>query len=325
VIVLELKQLRLFVGVAEELHFGRAATRLFITQPALSRQIRALEQTLGVELFVRTGRRVRLTAPGAALLEHARAMLADAEAAEIAVRGTMAAAPPFHVGFATLATLGPMPRVLRTFHRIAPGVSIRMRVARAGALLEAVRSSAIDVGFLDQPADGGTDLVVRPISREPLLLAVPVRHPLARTLRRESDATDADALLAMSEAAGIAVGTLADEPFVSFPRAAAPSVADAIERAFRTAGVRPRIAHEAESLLGALGIVAAEMGVTFVPAALARIWPDDIAYATLRDPEPIVELGAVWRRDGGHPALPRLAEAIDLACGSGVEEFAEAE
>ena len=180
---MELRQLRYFVAVAEELHFGRAAYRLRIAQPALSRQIQALEKDLLVQLLFRNRRRVQVTPAGQVFLERARLILARADEAVLATqRAGGGVSGTLNLGFVGSATYDVLPSVLREFLQAAPHVDLTLSEMTVHAQIEALTEKRIDIGLLRLPAKT-EGLVFRRIAREPLYVALPGSHRLADSRR----------------------------------------------------------------------------------------------------------------------------------------------
>src|SRR5579871_1682031 len=213
---MELRHLRYFVAVAEELHFHRAAQRLHISQPPLSQQIRALERELGVSLLSRNRRRVALTAAGAAFLDDARAILTSVERAADRARGIARGSQgTISIGFVGSAMFSPtLPNILREFHDGHPDVELVLRELPTSAQLAALAGGEIDVGVIRGPIDlaeldGQLELMT--IQREHLVVAVPAEHPLAarRRLRAEELRGESFVVLARREAPGLYAGLAA--------------------------------------------------------------------------------------------------------------------
>src|SRR5829696_8369374 len=231
---MELRHLRYFVVVAEELHFGRAAERLHIAQPPLSRQIRDLERELGTPLFERVPRGVELTAAGRAFLPEARLTLAQAERAQrTAQRAARGESGRLRVGFVEAATYsGILPEVLGFFRMHLPNIGLSLFEMDALQQAEALHDGRIDLGILHSaPADAERWLRAEPVYADPLVAAVPDTHrvaPNASPRRRR-----------------IALDELAADPFVLFPRPTAPVLYDDVIARCRAAGFSPRVAQEA--------------------------------------------------------------------------------
>jgi DNA-binding transcriptional LysR family regulator len=281
---MELYSLRYFVAVAEELHFGRAARRLGMAQPPLSRQIRALEAELGARLLERTKRHVALTPAGEVLLEEARRLLAQAERVVEAVhRAARGQTGRLAVGFVGTATYGLLPEILRRFHRRFPEVALTLVEMGSPMQLAALGERRIDVGFL-RPAALDATLAGRVVQREPLLVALPAGHRLAK-------------------AEGITLSDLASEPFVMFPREPRPSYGELLIGYCVAAGFSPRIAQETNEMQTALSLVAAGIGVTLVPASVRSVRRANVVYKPLGEHGPVTELTVVHRQEDDSAAL----------------------
>src|SRR5205809_7267631 len=187
----DLRQLRYFVAVAERLHFGRAAAALHRSQPPLSRAIRALEERLGVALFVRTRRRVELTREGARLLEETRRIVEQLERTALELRGMASGEQGrLRIGFVSLADYGVLPGLLKTFKRVRPGVTLALREMLSPEQAAALAAGELDFGLLLPPVSGEFEHIV--MQRERFVVALPARHRLARSRGK----------LALSELAG---------------------------------------------------------------------------------------------------------------------------
>jgi DNA-binding transcriptional LysR family regulator len=272
----DLRLLRYFVAVAEELHFGRAAARLHMAQPGLSQQIKALERLLGVELLERTSRQVRLTAAGGALLAESRRLLAETERAVDRVRRTGRG----EIGRVTIAAIGSatydvVPRLLRAQRKRLPDVEVVLREMSTPAQVQALRGGEVDVGFLRLPADTA-GLLAHTVREDRMALMLPDAHPLARKSR-------------------IRVRDLAREPLILFPAAPRPSWADTVVAACREAGFEPIVAQEAMESATVVSFVAAGVGVALVPEGLKVLARPGVAFRLLAPPAPVTRLAAVYR------------------------------
>jgi DNA-binding transcriptional LysR family regulator len=273
----ELRHLRYFVAVAEELHFGRAAVRLGIAQPPLSQQIRQLEQELGAALFNRTKRRVELTPAGRAFLEHTRQILAETERAKrVARRAGRGEIGRLAIGFVSSADLDVLPRVLRAWHERFPDVEVELHALLTAAQVEALGHGRIDVGFIRLPTDE-TGLVVDAIQREPLIAVLPERHDLARRAR-------------------VRLRDLANETMLLFARHTAPGYFDVFIGACRRAGFTPRLLAPG-SMQTNLALVAAGLGVSLMPASIRNLRRAGVVYRPLTPPVPQVDMAVAYRRD----------------------------
>ncbi len=288
---MELRHLRYFVTVAEELHFGRAAARLFIAQPPLSQQIRQLEQELGVALFARTSRRVQLTPAGTAFLAEARQILTGvAAAADTAKRAARGETGWLGIGFAASATYDLLPAVLHDFRAAFPEVALSLQELNAAEQASALHGNVIHVGFA-RPYAPEPDAVVHAVQREPFLVALPDAHPLTRS-------------------AFLRLSALAEEPFISFPELPKPSYAGAVRLACEDAGFTPRVVQEVREMQTALSLVAAGFGVALLPSSVQHLHRDGVAYRPLLEPAPRTELAVVSRRDDPSPALQNFLAVV---------------
>ena len=278
---MELRHLRYFVAVAEELHFGRAARRLNLSQPPLSQQIRDLERELRVELFTRSARRVELTHAGKVFLERARNVLSNAgEAAESARRAARGEVGRIAIGFIDAATFRLLPRILRQFRRRMPGVELVLRELSGTAQQAALGHSEIDVGFLRPPiAEEAFD--VRVLVREPLVAAIPARHAMAR---REV----------------IQLEDLAAEPFVMYTPGRSPLYAQVLN-ACSNAGFVPNVVQHSMHIMTLIGLVRGGLGILIVPESARAVRMDGIRYCRLRYSGHLAETAIVSRRGDTSP------------------------
>jgi DNA-binding transcriptional LysR family regulator len=290
--IMELRHLRYFVTVAEELHFGRAAERLHMSQPPLSMQIRALEEEIGARLLNRTQRHVSLTQAGNVFLQEARQILAWIEHAVLmtrrAERGEIGG---LSVGFISVANYNVLPSVLRDFRRRYPLVNLTLKEATTDTQLEDLLNGRIDVGFVLPPIDEPA-LESVAILREPLIAALPTRHPAA------------------SRPGKIPLAALADSPFILFPRRMAPGLYDDIVSFCRKAGFSPRMEQEAIQMQTIVSLVSAELGVSLIPDSLKNLQRTGVVYRQLKEKSPLTEIHLTWRRQD---ALPTLRLFVELA------------
>ncbi len=289
---MELRHLRYFVAAAEEENFGRAAQRLNLAQPALSRQIRDLERELGVALFDRIGRGVRLSAAGAAFLEDARRVLAATRgAAEHARAVGLGEAGTLRLGLLDSAAWGgEVPTALARFRRAHPAVRLELTAANSVSQTAAIEAGQLDAGFLYRQGALPAGLVRRPVREDRLLAALPRGHRLAagRATLRASD--------------------LADEPFVWFARAVAPTYFDRAMAAFATAGLVPRVVQEGESDSVMLSLVSAGVGVSLVNSVARWRRPQGVVLREVADLDLALRLDLVWRA----PPAPALQQLLTL-------------
>ncbi|HEV8437948.1 MAG TPA: LysR substrate-binding domain-containing protein [Methylomirabilota bacterium] len=297
---MELRHLRYFVAVAEELHFGRAAQRLCIAQPPLSQQIRRLEHELGVSLFQRGHRRVDLTDVGRAFLVEARLTLAQADhATQVASRAARGEAGHLIVGHMASAELNVFPRLLPVFRTRYPAVDLEFQLLGASEQLQMLRDGRIHAGFLRLPANDRTLTVMR-VVREPLVAVLPQRHPLAR--RRS-----------------LTLRALGGERLVLFQRRHAPEYYDSLVAICRQAGVEPAIVQETTRLYTTLSLVATGRGVSLMPKCVARLGSPGVVCRPLRAPVPYTEMGLAYDPSKPSRLLRAFVTVVDELFGPLVE------
>jgi DNA-binding transcriptional LysR family regulator len=288
---MELRHLRYFVAVAEELHFGRAAQRLGMAQPPLSQQIRRLEQELGVQLLARTKRRVQLTEPGRAFLDEARRTLAQLNhAIEVAQRANRGELGRLAIGFLGAATYSLLPAILKVFRSRFPGVEIELHELKTSELIQGLRQRRVDVGLVRMPVRDDL-LSVEPILVESLVVALPEHHSLAEKPR-------------------VAFRELAGEAFLLPPRHLAPSFYDQLTDLSQQAGFNLRVGAEASQLQTILNLVAAGMGVTLVPESVMYMGGRGVVFKRMPEPAPTVEIAVAWRRDDPSEVLHAFLQVV---------------
>ncbi len=269
--VLDVRRLGYFIAVAETLHFRKAAERLNIAQPALSQQIRRLEEDLGCQLLTRNRRGVALTSAGLALLETGRRALVQLRHAEDAVRRTAASQVALlRIGFLNPAAFAIVPQLLRRLREEHPDVFLVLREGGSASLLEEVRLGQLDVAFVRGPiTHPGVRIDV--LRREPLIAVLPASHPLARRKR-------------------VPLQALAGEPFIGFLRDSAPSLHDAITRLCMDAGFAPSFVTEASEWYTIVSLVAAGLGVAILPESITTFTRRDAVYRPIAGARREVEL-----------------------------------
>lgn len=295
---MELRQVRYFVAVAEELHFGRAAGRVHVAQPALSKQVMNLEHELGARLLNRRGRKVELTEAGRVFLERARVILEGVAEAELATaRAGRGETGRLTVGFTGMALYGATPRIVKAFGERHPGVDIALREMNTPAMTEAVLAKRVDVGFMHPPVgESGEELAVERMMSEPLIAALPEGHPL-------------------SGLPEVPLGRLAEERFVIVPRDEGPELHDRIMGTCHASGLSPTVANRsAPSQTTALGLVAAGVGVSLVWECMRNLGRSGVVYRPLAGQTPRLETALAWRKDDPSPILASfLALASEFA------------
>lgn len=287
----EIRQIQAFLAVAEEMHFGRAAARLHIAQSPLSQMIRALERELGVELFARTTRSVRLTAAGTALLAPARIIETQLDACRVVTRAAAhGETGVVSLGFGGASGYIVLSALTQAVAERFPGIRLDLRPRTySGEALTRIREGSLDMGVVALPT--GDDLETLTVRTETLLAAIPARHLLA------------------SEAS-VAAADLRDEPFVIYPSAHGSQVRDATFALCATAGFVPHIAHEAPDPYSLLALVGAGMGVAVVVASTTHVSVDGVVYRPFADAAQTLEIAVAWRADNPSPAVHRVIEVL---------------
>lgn len=259
----DLRQLRQFIAVAEELHFHRAAARLNMSQPPLTATVRQLEKEVGAELLERSNRVIQLTAAGKALLVHARQTVEQADLAITAARDAAAG----YVGLLRLtyvgsAMYGRLAKVVRTFRREYSEVKLDLKEATTAAQVMALREGATDLAVLLPPLSNDAGLCLHPFDEDCLAIALPTAHPL-------------------SKQEVVTLSDLADEPFVMWPAVEGRGFYHRVIQLCTAAGFVPWVVQEAYQMHGVLALVAVEIGVSVVPASMTGFRREEIVYRPL--------------------------------------------
>jgi DNA-binding transcriptional LysR family regulator len=290
---MELRRLRYFVAVAEELSFNRAAQRLHISQPPLSNQIKRLEEELGVRLFDRSSRGVQMTEAGELLLEEARRIFVQVDQTVRTVQHVgHGEVGHLTLGFVPSASNELLPPILRTFRDRYPEVDLFLREMRPDRVVHQLHNKQIDVGFLFLPLEDAS-LNIECVSREPLVLALPEGHPLASEPR-------------------VGLQAVAEEPFVLPARyQRMPGLYGQVTKACRQAGFVPNAVQQDVWLMQTIvGLVAGGTGVALVPASLRNLHRKGVVYKSVYGLSPTVELGVIWRRDDRNAVLDSFLRVV---------------
>ncbi len=284
--------MRYFLALAEERHFGRAATRMHVAQPALSQQIKQLERDLGLPLFLRTTRRVELTEAGRRFVGHARAILGDLEhaAADMTAVAT-GRAGRVSIGFVGTATYDVLPRVARVVRQELPGIDLHLRgELLSPQLLEGVTDRTFDLALLRPDPPGSPAVALRHLRTEPIVAALPTQHPLAR--RRRID-----------------LALLAGDTLVTHPSGPRSSMHARVLRACAEAGFVPPTVLEVGETATMMVFVSAGLGIALVPEPVRSLALEGVTYVELTDPL-CVDLALARRADDLPPAAAQVAEII---------------
>ena len=293
---MNLRRLKFFVTVAEELHFGRAAERLCMTQPPLSQAILALEEELSVTLFKRTKRNVALTPVGEHLLSHVSKLLQEVEAlpglARQLARGEIGS---LKLGFVTTADYNLLPELISHYGTTFPEVKVTLKEMTSDLQVEALMQGEINAGLiipLHQTLH--TSLSYLPLLHEPLVAAVPEEWVQAGRVEIVNGR--------------LKIQDVAEEPLVLFPRRSAPAFHDIITTYFASHGIEPVIGQEAIQMQTIISLVSAGMGFALVPGSLRRLGRMGVRYVGLEGKPPTIETGLVWRKEDPSPTVLRLVE-----------------
>ncbi|CAM5765942.1 LysR family transcriptional regulator [Labrys miyagiensis] len=291
--MIDIRQMRYFVTLAETLHFGRAAERLHLTQPPLTRQIAALEKELGVRLLERHSRQARLTPAGTQFLQDARTVLATFEQAcdnaRLADRGELGR---LSIGFMMHAAHTIVPRLARRYMADHPGVELKLREVIPNVLIDDVLAGRHDVGVVFPPGHV-RGLEARVVHREKLCVALYPGHPLA-----------AENIVAPADLEGL--------PLIATPVEISPALRDSIVAYCRSAGFLPEIRLETQLQQTIVSLVAEELGIALVPESMRRSGIPNVVYRDL-SLAPSIEHVLIWRRGNLNPALPSFLALAEEA------------
>lgn len=291
--MIELRHLRYFVAVAEELHFGRAADRLHMAQPPLSQQIRQLEEALGFQLFHRTKRSVELTEAGQVFLEDCRKIFRQLEQAiQTGRQVSRGEIGQLVIGFVSSAAYNVLPEILRSVRALLPDVRLELHEITTDQQLQWLRDGRIDVGFVRPPIEDDS-FSQRIIFQEPLVVALPEHHPLACRPQ-------------------VPLSALAGEAFVLFPRGLAPGLYDQIISLCQQVGFSPNVVQEAIQMQTIISLVAAEIGIAIVPSSLENLQRTGVVYKSLQESTPQATIALIWRTADASPIVQRFLSFVPL-------------
>ncbi|MED0660001.1 LysR substrate-binding domain-containing protein [Bacillus smithii] len=289
--MLELRHLKYFVTVAEELHFGKAAARLNMAQPPLSSQIRQLEEEIGVPLFHRTKRKVELTKEGQVFLEKVYLILKNLEDAIETVRmvnrgeiGEIA------IGFISSASYDILPAIIQHYRKKYPNIHIDLQQLTTEEQVKALHEGRIDVGILCHPIEND-NVLFEVIRQEPMVIALPKDHPLAR------------------ETSSINLNDLFNDPFIVTGRKANQRHYDTLIKLCYQAGFSPKVVQETKELSTVLSFVSSGMGVALVPASIQSIFKNKVIYRNIRN-HPYTTTALAWKSGNLSPTVRAFIELV---------------
>lgn len=294
---MEIRHLRYFVAVAEELNFRRAAERLFIAQPPLSQQIRDLEEELGVLLFDRTHRQVQLTVAGQVFLEDAYQLLAQVDRAKgRARRASKGELGQLTIGYTSFVHCPLFPIILQRYRALYPDVDIVLRDLVTIEQMKQLGTSALDISFATHaefalPSLEETQLAQKCILQEPVVAVVPRKHPLAGQ-------------------SPLPFAALAPESWIWFARQYDPTTYDYMTRLFEQVGFRPHVTQEVNQFQIVISLVAAGLGVGLVTASTQKLSSQDVVYLDLVEPTPKAKFSVIWRKDDTSPLLQAFLATV---------------
>jgi DNA-binding transcriptional LysR family regulator len=286
------RDLRAFLAVAEELHFGMAARRMGIAQPPLSQQIKRLEEKVGCPLFVRDTRKVQLTEAGRVMLAGAKHALdgigktaSDAHRASRGEMGTLS------VGFPTILAVTLLPRIVRDFRKANPGITLQLLELSSVDQVERLRAGFLDLAFVNEPPSD-PELEMVPVLIEPFVLILPATHRLARGK------------------GPVAIKSVSDEPFIFFSRPSGIAIHDRFMALCKTANFTPHVVQESHTWSTIVGLVSSGLGVSVAPLCVSQLSLRGVVYRPIRPASFTTVTAMMWRKNDRRPALRRFAEAV---------------
>ena len=290
---MELRHLRYFMAVAEELHFGKAATKLHIAQPPLSQQIQQLETELGFKLFYRTKRRVSLTEAGQAFLRETQQVFRQLEEAiarsqkiSRGERGTLS------IAFVSSAAYNVIPPILRNFRTLVPEVKLQLKELTTKEQLQWLAEERLDLGFV-RPPIAKPEFNSQIILWESLVVALPANHPLA-------------------EREHISCQSLTEESFIFFPRNLAPELYDRVINLCQQANFCPQVVQEAMQMQTIVSLVSAEIGISIVPESIQNLQRTGVIYKPLMEATPQPAIALVWRKGDRSATVARFIDSLSI-------------
>ncbi|MBX2864781.1 MAG: LysR family transcriptional regulator [Leptolyngbyaceae cyanobacterium MAG.088] len=288
---MELRHIRYFLAVAEELHFGRAAKRLKMAQPPLSQQIKQLETELGVQLFSRTRRNVSLTAAGQVLKQEAHQLLQQLEQAvsktQQASRGEVGR---LEIAFVSSAMYSLLPDYLKQFREQYPHIDLVLHELSTQEQIQRLLDNRLDLGFMRPPVDQKI-LHAQSVLQESLVAALPLNHKL-------------------SSKKHISIKELQGELFILFPRTMATRLYDQIVSLCHQGGFSPNVVQQATQMQTILSLVTAELGVAIVPASLRNLKRQGVCFLPFTETTPQAEVCMVWRQDQSLPVVETFVDGM---------------
>ncbi len=293
---MELRHLKYFVAVAEELHFGNAAKKLHIAQPPLSQQIKDLENELKTKLFYRTKREVSLTSSGEVFFKDAKQILEAAEKAkQNALRALRGETGSLSIAFIVSATYSILPDILKEYHQKFPGIELSIHEMSPQEQITAIKEKRVNVGFLRTPInDDALQTVV--LTKEPLLVAIPINNIKAKLK-------------------SIQLNDLKDENFIMFAPRHGPGIYNTTMDLFKKSNIIPKIKYEVDHIQAMLALVSSGLGIAFVPLSISTLMKRSIVYKQLQSNKSLIELSVAYLPENQSSALAsflQIAKKVNL-------------
>ena len=288
-----IRQLWMFLAVAEEQHFGRAAKRLNMSQPPLTEQIKVLEHSLNLKLFDRSRRGTQLSAAGAALLPHIRQFASQVERLEQVVREVASGqSGVLHIGAINSAMMDAVPPLLEKLKLMHPNLTVYVHEIDSADAVPALEMGELDLAFIRVEGEMDRGIATLPLTEDRLAVALPKDHNLASRMR-------------------IAVLSLANEPFVMSSREVSPAYFDMLTGICRSHGFTPRVLHEVRSVTSQIAYVSCGQGVALVPSSLRRIAPANVVIKPLRERIMVVTAALAWNSKRHHPMVDSAISLLE--------------
>jgi len=289
---MEMRHLKYFAVLAEELNFNRAAARLHISQPPLTRQIQQMESELGAQLFVRLPRGLELTAAGTSLFDDARRILGMVDVAkERAAKAGRGEIGRLDVGIFGSAIFNHIPRLLLQFRNLYPDVQISLHEQTKAEQIQALRERRLTIGF-NRHVSGEPDIAVETVYMEPLLVALHNEHPLAQQL-------------------AISIHELSNEPLILYPNKTRGGFADYVVSLFHDEGLQAHVVQEVKDVVTAVALVSSGFGICVTPEAASSLRLPGVVYRPVKaNPSPTIDLVCLYRRDDASPILAAFLDTV---------------
>lgn len=289
-----IRQLWMYLAVAEESHFGRAAKRLNMSQPPLTQQIKTLEQSLGLVLFDRSRQGTKLSASGAAILPAVRKFATQVEQLERSVREVAAGqSGVLQIGAITSAMLETVPPILEKLRELHPNLTVFVREIDSAEAIPCLENGDLDLAFVRLDGEIGSGIATQPLAEDRLSVALPINHSLAAQPR-------------------IRLRSLSGEQLVMSSRQVSPVYFDMLTNVCRSHGFAPRILHEVRSIASQIAYVSCGQGLALVPASMQRIAPENVVIRPLKERVTVVTAALAWNEKRHHPMVDVVVKLLKI-------------